>query len=228
MTETPSLIELRKVAKEYPGVPAPLCVLKDLDLRLEPGACVAVTGPSGCGKSTLLNLMGALDRPTSGDIFFAGRNMAALSENELARLRNRDIGFVFQLHHLLPQYTALENVLIPVLASQVAEDAHERAMALLARIGLADKVDARPGQLSGGERQRVAVARALINRPRLLLADEPTGSLNEAAAEQLADLLCELQREEGMAVVIVTHAPAIAARFGNILALHGGRLVPPG
>ena len=160
MSETPPLIELRKVAKEYPGVPAPLFVLKDLDFRLEPGACVAVTGPSGCGKSTLLNLMGALDRPTSGDIFFLGRNMAALSENELARLRNHDIGFVFQLHHLLPQYTALENVLIPVLASHAPADAHDRAMALLTRIGLAEKADARPGQLSGGERQRVAVARA--------------------------------------------------------------------
>ncbi len=154
MSETPPLIELRKVAKEYPGVPAPLCVLKDLDFRLEPGACVAVTGPSGCGKSTLLNLMGALDRPTSGDIFFLGRNMAALSENELARLRNHDIGFVFQLHHLLPQYTAFENVLIPVMASHAAADAHDRAMALLARIGVVDETDARRGELCGGGSER--------------------------------------------------------------------------
>lgn len=228
MNETAPLIELKRVRKEYPGVTSPLCVLKDIEFRLGPGECAAVTGPSGCGKSTLLNLMGALDRPTSGEIFFAGQNMGGLSESALAKRRNRDIGFVFQLHHLLPQYTALENVLTPVLAAPDRASAHERALALLARIGLADKADARPGQLSGGERQRVAVARALINRPRLLLADEPTGSLNEAGAEQLADLLCALQQEEGMAVVIVTHAPAIAMRFGKVLELHGGRLLPPG
>ena len=227
MSEAAPLIELREVSKEYPGAPSPLCVLKDLDFRLDAGECVAVTGPSGCGKSTLLNLMGALDRATSGEVLFAGRNLAKLTENEQARLRNRDIGFIFQLHHLLPQYTVLENVLIPVLAAGDARAARDRAFDLLARTGLTDKADARPGQLSGGERQRVAVARALIHQPRLLLADEPTGSLNEAGAERLADLLRDLQREDGMAVVIVTHAPAIAARFDTILELHGGRLVAP-
>jgi lipoprotein-releasing system ATP-binding protein len=227
MSEAAPLIELRKVTKEYPGAPEPLRVLQEIDFRLDAGECVAVTGPSGCGKSTLLNLMGALDRATSGEVLFAGRDLAAISENEQARLRNRDIGFIFQLHHLLPQYTVLENVLTPVLAARNTPDAGDRALDLLARTGLADKADARPGQLSGGERQRVAVARALINRPRLLLADEPTGSLNEAGAERLADLLRDLQREEGMAVVIVTHASAIAARFDKILELHGGRLVSP-
>ena len=216
------VLEIRNVSKEYPAVPEPVKVLRRIDFQLMAGACVAIIGPSGCGKSTLLNLMGALDTPSSGHILFKGRDITSLSARELARLRNQEIGFVFQLHHLLPQCTVLENVLVPTLVAPNANDARERAAKLLERVGLGDRVDHRPGQLSGGERQRVAVVRALINRPSLLLADEPTGSLNEDGAGQLADLLLELNREEGMAVVIVTHAISLAERTGRIYELRDG------
>ena len=220
------LVEMKDASKEYPGTPIPVRVLSGIDFSLNAGECAAIIGPSGCGKSTLLNILGTLDTPTAGSYRFGGKDTVALSANALAALRNRDIGFVFQLHHLLPQCTALENVLVPALVSAHADGARARAEDLLGRVGLAHRMDARPGQLSGGERQRVAVVRALINRPALLLADEPTGSLNQEGAEQLADLLLELHRQEGMAVVIVTHAPAIAQRFGRVLELRDGRLAP--
>ena len=210
-------------------------MLNALDFSLNSGECAAIIGPSGCGKSTFLNILGTLDTPTLGSYRFKDRDTSGLSANELAALRNRDIGFVFQLHHLLPQCTALENVLVPALAPgrqgcrrSQCDEARARAEDLLGRVGLTHRIDARPGQLSGGERQRVAVVRALINRPALLLADEPTGSLNQKGAEQLADLLLELHRQEGMAVVIVTHAPAIAERFGRVLELRDGRLAARG
>jgi lipoprotein-releasing system ATP-binding protein len=170
--------------------------------------------------------MGTLDTANSGRILFKDRELAGLSPGNLAQLRNREIGFVFQLHHLLPQCTVIENVLVPTLVDAVAHDAYEHAVKLLGRAGLGERLHHRPGQLSGGERQRVAVVRALINRPSLLLADEPTGSLNQEGAERLADLILELNREEGMAVVLVTHSLPIAERFGRILELQGGRLVP--
>ena len=218
------LVEMKGVSREYPATPMPVRVLAEVDFSLNAGECAAIIGPSGCGKSTFLNILGTLDTPTGGEYRFNGRDTCELSANELAALRNRDIGFVFQLHHLLPQCTAVENVLVPALVATHPDEARARAVDLLGRVGLEHRIDARPGQLSGGERQRVAVVRALINRPALLLADEPTGSLNEKGAEQLADLLLELHRQEGMAVVIVTHAPAIADRFGRVFELRDGRL----
>ena len=219
------LLELRGVRRAFDGPAGPLPVLDGVDFTLRAGEAAAVTGPSGCGKSTLLQLMGTLDRPDAGQVLFDGADTAGLSPDALAGLRNRTIGFVFQFHHLLPQCTVLENALVPVLERARAAEARARALALLDRVGLAGRADHRPGELSGGERQRAAVVRALVNRPRLLLADEPTGALNEAAAESLADLLVELQRDEGLALVVVTHAPAVARRFGAQWTLHNGKLV---
>lgn len=215
------MLELKNVAKNYETVP----VLRAVDFQLTGGAACAITGPSGCGKSTLLNLIGALDKPDSGSVLLNGRDLSQLSENELAGVRNREIGFVFQLHHLLPQCTALENVLIPVLAEQgVSPDHENRARRLLERVGLSERAHHFPGQLSGGERQRVAVVRALINQPKLLLADEPTGALDEKSAANLAQLLLELNREEGVALIVVTHAPALASLLPLRYELHEGVL----
>jgi ABC-type lipoprotein export system ATPase subunit len=228
---------MTEVSKEYPSLPQPVRVLRDITFQVNAGECFAVVGPSGSGKSTLLNLMGTLDTATSGRILFKDRDIAGLSPRDLAQVRNREIGFVFQLHHLLPQCTVLENVLVPALVNADTRDGtevasyrpatdYERAVKLLERVGLNDRLHYRPGQLSGGERQRAAVVRALINRPSLLLADEPTGSLNEEGAAHLADLILELNREEGMAVVFVTHSLSIAERIGRIQELRGGQLVP--
>jgi len=221
-----ALLELRNIAKNYDALPAPTVVLKGVDLRLETGESAAIVGPSGCGKSTLLNLMGTLDRPTSGSITFDGRDLAQLSDTERARFRNRQIGFVFQMHHLLPQCSVLENVLVPTLINKDAEAPKQRAERLLARVGLSERLASRPGQLSGGERQRVAVVRALVNRPRLLLADEPTGSLNQEGAENLARLMLELNGEEAMAMIVVTHSMRIAEQMGRVLELRDGALLP--
>ncbi|MBN2182326.1 MAG: ABC transporter ATP-binding protein, partial [Sedimentisphaerales bacterium] len=191
------MLELIGVTKSYdsPSEAGSVCVLKDITLKLDTGRSLVIVGPSGSGKSTLLNIIGALDHPTQGQVLLEGRDLTKLNETELAEIRNRRIGFVFQLHHLLPQCTVLENVLIPTLAGkgQISkEQAQERAGNLLERVGLKDYLRYRPGELSGGQRQRVAVVRALINRPKLLLADEPTGSLDRAASETIADLLVEL------------------------------------
>ena len=228
MTEPQRLI-LENVSKRYAGpdgADGPV-ILRDVSLTLAAGESLAVIGPSGCGKSTLLNLMGTLDRPTSGRVLLDGRDVSGLGDEALAAVRNRRIGFVFQLHHLLPQCTTMENVLVPTLAGGKATDtggAEKRARALLDRVGLGARLDYRPGQLSGGERQRVAVARALINRPALLLADEPTGSLDRAASEDLARLLADLNREEGVTLVVVTHSPALAARMARTMELGDGSL----
>jgi lipoprotein-releasing system ATP-binding protein len=223
------MVELVNVTKTYgePDGAGTVNVLKGITLRIEPGRSVVVVGPSGCGKSTLLNIIGGLDHPTSGRVLLDGKDLAGLDDGELARIRNRQIGFVFQLHHLLPQCTVLENVLIPTLAegdrSSRGED-RTRAEALLARVGLADRILYRPGELSGGQRQRVAVARALINRPKLLVADEPTGSLDESTSQSIADLLSELNREEGVTLVVVTHSRELASRIGRVMELSGGLL----
>jgi lipoprotein-releasing system ATP-binding protein len=225
MSESEAIVELRQVTKSYPADPGRK-VLDGVDFRLAPGRRVSVIGPSGSGKSTLLNLLGTLDRPTSGAVRIAGRDTAALDETGLARLRAETIGFIFQLHHLLPQCTALENVLTPALALDGVDwpAAEVRAAELLRRVGLEDHAAKVPGQLSGGERQRVAVVRALINRPKLLLADEPTGALDEDHARNLMELLLEVCAAEGVALVLVTHDRDLAARLDEVHELRGGHL----
>lgn len=222
-----ALLQLDQVGKTYPDLDTP--VLRDVTLQVRPGQTLAIVGPSGCGKSTLLNLIGGLDRPTCGRVCYAGQDLSTLGDAELAAYRSRHVGFVFQAHHLLPQLTALENVLVPTLAcgdAALRQAAPRRARELLDRVGLGDRLHHRPGQLSGGQRQRVAVVRALINQPTMLLADEPTGSLDAAAADQVADLLLQLSVERGVAVVLATHAPALAARAGCIMELRSGQLRP--
>ncbi|MFP4057015.1 MAG: ABC transporter ATP-binding protein [Candidatus Brocadiia bacterium] len=230
MPDEQPILKLSHVAKTYPspgeGEPPP--VLRDVELEVAPGESLSVVGPSGSGKSTLLNIIGTLDRPTEGQVVLEGRDLSTLDDAELARVRNRRIGFVFQLHHLLPQCTALENVLVPTLVGGDDEDAEQRARRLLERVGLGERLDYRPGRLSGGERQRVAVVRALINKPALLLADEPTGSLDRSSADNLADLLVEINREQRLTLLVVTHALELAQRMGRVLELRGGVLVPRG
>jgi len=223
------MIELVDVAKVYgaPGEAGGVSVLKGISLCIEKGRSIVIVGPSGCGKSTLLNIIGGLDHPTGGQVLFDGRNLAELGDDELAPIRNREIGFVFQLHHLLPQCTVLENVLVPTLAGGDGGSAREmrrRAEMLLERVGLKDRMTHRPGELSGGQRQRVAVARALINEPKLLLADEPTGSLDEETSQSIADLLVELNRDVGVTLIVVTHSQKLAERIGDVMELHSGRL----
>ena len=214
------LVEFTHVAKSYGTVE----VLTDINFQLATGAAVAIVGPSGSGKSTLLNLLGALDQPTSGAVRFADRDLSRLDEAELAGIRNRQIGFIFQLHHLLPQCSVLENVLVPTLTMPANPAKRERALHLLERVGLHRRLEHRPGQLSGGECQRVAVARALINQPQLLLADEPTGSLDHANATSLGRLLLELNREDGVALVLVTHALELARQLPRVMELKDGAL----
>lgn len=220
-----TLCELIEVRKQY-GAEAP--VLDAISLTVAVGETLAVGGPSGSGKSTLLNLMGGLDVPTAGRVRFAGQDLQAMGERGRAEFRRRQVGFVFQRHFLLPQLTVLENVLVPTLAGQAngKPDRVARGLMLLERAGLGGKTEAMPGELSGGERQRVAVVRALINEPRLLLADEPTGSLDADTASGVVDLLLELNREAGVAVVMVTHSPALARRMGLVLEITDGALVP--
>jgi predicted ABC-type transport system involved in lysophospholipase L1 biosynthesis ATPase subunit len=225
MPET--ILKLSHVAHHFDSGAGAVNVLKDVSLEVARGESLAIIGPSGSGKSTLLNIIGTLDRPSSGEVLLAGQELARLNDTQLAEVRNRQIGFVFQAHHLLPQCTVLENVLVPTLvtADAARKEAPARAERLLQRVGLAARLDHRPGQLSGGERQRVAVVRALINQPQLLLADEPTGALDQASADQLAQLLLELNREEGVTLIVVTHALDLAHRLGRVLELQDGVLV---
>jgi len=224
------MLELIHVAKKYksPGDKQGLFVLKDITLKVEPGRSLVVVGPSGSGKSTLLNIMGTLDYPTGGQVLFDGQDLAALGQKELARIRNKQIGFVFQLHHLLPQCTVLENVLVPTLADKKRpsiKEIRDRAVQLLQRVGLKEFLLYRPGELSGGQRQRVAVVRALINRPKLLLADEPTGSLDKDSSENIADLLIELNHSEKVTLVVVTHSLSLAERMDRVMELSDGLLI---
>lgn len=220
-------LDVQNVAKAFPTRGEPLVVLRDVSFELSPGGNLAILGPSGSGKSTLLHVIGTLEVPTSGSVRLDGADPFALDEPGLARFRNRHIGFVFQDHHLLPQLSVLENVLIPALADG-RPDAATRARAedLIGRVGLADRIDHRPAELSGGERQRVAVARALLRKPRLVLADEPTGSLDRTNALLVGRLLVELQRAEQAMLVAVTHSQELAALLDRGAELDDGCLKP--
>jgi lipoprotein-releasing system ATP-binding protein len=221
-----NILELTSVCKTYSQArDAAATVLSDISLTVPAGEAMAIVGPSGSGKSTLLNLIGALDRPTSGTVRLDGRDLTSLNASELAEIRRTAIGFVFQQHHLLPQCTVLENVLLPALASgNVGAELSTRAIELLKRVGLDDRADDRPPLLSGGERQRVALARALINAPSLLLADEPTGSLDRHTSESLIELLAEINRSEHTTLIVVTHSPELAGRMDRVMELRDGAL----
>jgi lipoprotein-releasing system ATP-binding protein len=228
-TEAAVILDARGIAKSYPTATGALEVLSGLDVSIRAGELVAIVGESGTGKSTLLHLLGALDRPTEGTVRFRGEDVFAKGDEALASFRNRSIGFVFQFHHLLPEFTALENVQMPALIAGQEDDASRpRAEELLRGLGLAERLDHRPSQLSGGEQQRVAVARALMNRPGLVLMDEPTGNLDTRTAGRLHDEMLRLSRSEDQAFVVVTHNPALAALADRTLRLDGGRLVQEG
>ena len=232
MATPPVLLKLIDISKRFDAIQSAehLDVLRGITLDVATGESLAIIGPSGSGKSTVLNIIGTLDRPTSGAVLLEGKDLSQLDDIQLAAVRNQQIGFVFQSHYLLPQCTVLENVLVPTLATKSASrnGAEERAKSLLDRVGLGQRLAHRPGQLSGGERQRVAVVRALINQPKLLLADEPTGALDRTSALDLGQLLVDLNRERGVTLIVVTHALDLARRMGRVLELRDGSLVAEG
>lgn len=220
-----NLLEVRGLCKTYLSGPNRVEVLKGIDLELSQGTTVALVGASGAGKSTLLHLLGALDRPTNGTVLYRGENLFSKNDRDLAAFRNKSIGFVFQFHHLLPEFTALENVMMPALIARVARDkAAATAKELLADVGLAHRLTHRPGELSGGEQQRVAIARALALSPEILLADEPTGNLDMKTSEGVHAVLAELQQKKGLTLVVVTHNERLASDMGRVVRLADGRL----
>lgn len=242
------LLEARNLHKSYYQGKTEVRALVGINLEIAENEVVAIFGPSGAGKSTLLHILGALDRPTKGEVIFQDRNVTTLSDNELARLRNREVGFIFQFHHLLPEFTALENVMMPLLIAQSSshkdgvgnplsrkmkqrrEKIEEEALKVLTEVGLKDRINHRPAELSVGEQQRVAVARALVNNPRAILADEPTGNLDRKTGESVFELLLRLDRERGKTLIIVTHNEVLIERIasldsGRIIHLCDGRIV---
>ena len=219
-------LDARSIRKTYPVGQTRLTVLRDLDLEVEAGEMLAIVGASGVGKSTLLHILGGLDRADHGTIAIGNTQLTSLSDDAVVAFRNRQVGFVFQFHHLLPEFTALENAEMPMrIARRPAIEARPRAEALLRRVGLSERLTHRPGMLSGGEQQRVAVARALVMRPAVLLADEPTGDLDEQTADSLHGLLREMHQAYGLTSIIATHNPRLAGACDRILRLEGGRLI---
>ncbi len=222
------LLKAENIHKSYTGKAEPVHVLKGVDIQIGQDDLIAIVGSSGSGKSTMLHIIGGLDRPDEGTIRFREADLARMDDVTLARFRNRNIGFVFQFHHLLPEFTALENVFMPgLIAGRSMNDIRKRAEYLLEETGLGNRMDHRPSELSGGEQQRVAVARALMNEPEIIMADEPTGNLDEANSEKLLSVLMDLRKKEHTAIVLITHDPRIADFTSSVYQLHHGRLEPP-
>ncbi|WP_339487040.1 lipoprotein-releasing ABC transporter ATP-binding protein LolD [Pseudomonas sp. EL_65y_Pfl2_R95] len=221
-----AVLSCRNLSKSYDEGPQSVLVLDDLQLELFPGERVAIIGSSGSGKSTLLNMLGGLDTPSTGSVWLAGEELSALNEKQRGLLRNRSLGFVYQFHHLLPEFTALENVCMPLLIGRTSiSESRKRATTLLERVGLGHRLSHKPSELSGGERQRVAIARALVNRPGLVLLDEPTGNLDHHTAEGIQELMRELSSSSQTAFLVVTHDLELAQQMDRILRLEDGKLV---